>query len=160
MMHQSHVHGGGKSFMGTTKAKIWLRFDPTHPRVKTGEVMAFIEGSTWSEAKEEARPEQVHYTLVQLLSPCEQTLPPPSFSMFITPTPLRPRDTPAGLRCRLRPIANPVLLRLKLLQNVCVGEGVEWEGRAREGALGFGHDRLRGITFDIKHLPLLIIAFA
>jgi len=41
-----------------------------------------------------------------------------------------------------------VLLRLKALQNVCAGEGVEWEGRAREGALGFGCDRIKGIAFD------------
>ena len=44
--------------------------------------------------------------------------------------------------------------------NFSAGEGVEWEGWAREGALGFGRDRLQGITFDIEHLPLLIIAFA
>ena len=137
-----------KSFMGTAKAKTWLRFDPTRPRVKTSEAMAFVEGSPWSEAMEETGPELEHYTLVQLLSPSERTLPPPSSSMYITPSPLRPRDAPASLRCRLRPVANPVLLRLKALQNVCAGEGVEWEGRAREGALGFGRDRLQGIAFD------------
>jgi hypothetical protein len=131
-----------------TAKKTWLRFDPTNPRAKTSEAMSFIEGSGWSETKEEVCPEQEHYTLVQLLSPSERTLPPPSSSMFITPSPLRPRDAPAGLRCRFRPIANPVLLRLKALQNVCAGEGVEWEGRAREGALGFGRDRLQGIAFD------------
>ena len=139
---------GAKSLTGTIKAKAWLPFDPTRPRAKISEGTAFIEGSAWSEAQEEIIPEQEHYTLVQLLSPSERTLPPPSSSMFVTPSPLRPRDAPVGLRCRIRPIANPVLLRLKALQNVCAGEGVEWEGRAREGALGFGRDRLQGIAFD------------
>lgn len=139
---------GDKSHVGTAKAKTWLPFHPTRPRAKASEAMSFIEGSPWSEVQEGFCPEQEHYTLVQLLSPSERTLPPPSSSMFVTPSPLRPRDAPAGLRCRFRPIANPVLLRLKALQNVCAGEGVEWEGRAREGALGFGRDRLQGIAFE------------
>lgn len=146
--HDTVPYSWGSEPLVDTAKKSWLRFDPTHPRVKTSEAVAFVEGSGWSEPKEEVGPEREHYTLVQLLSPSERTLPPPSSSMFITPSPLRPRDSQAGLRCRIRPIANPVLLRLKALQNVCAGEGVEWEGRAREGALGFGRDRLQGIAFD------------
>ena len=132
-------------------AKPFLPFDPTNPRAKIKEVTDFIKGSTWSEAKEEidsGEEEHCNYTLVQLLSPSERANPSPPLSMFVTPSPLRPREAPTTLRYRIRPIANPVLLRLKALQNVCAGEGVEWEGRAREGALGFGCDRLRGVAFD------------
>ena len=131
-----------------------LPFDPTNPRAKIKEATVFIKGSAWSEAEEEEEidPAEEHYTLVQLLSPSERRNPTSSttssLSMFVTPSPLRPREAPATLRYRIRPIANPVLLRLKALQNVCAGEGVEWEGRAREGALGFGCDRLRGVAFD------------
>ena len=134
-----------------SNAKILLPFDPTNPRAKISDATAFIRGTAWSEAKEELDPEE-HYTLIQLLSPSERMNPSPSttspLSVFITPSPLRPRDVPTTLRYRIRPIANPVLLRLKALQNVCAGEGVEWEGRAREGALGFGRDRLQGVAFD------------
>lgn len=136
---------------GKLKGKVMLPFDPTNPRAKISEAAVFIDGSTWSEAKEESEPEEEHYTLIQLLSPSERQNPSPSTtppSKFITPSPLRPREVPVSLRYRIRPIANPVLLRLKALQNVCAGEGVEWEGRAREGALGFGRDRLQGVAFD------------
>ena len=135
-----------------TNAKPLLPFDPTNPRAEIKEATVFIEGSAWSEVKEEIDPEEEHYTLVQLLSASERENPPPSttsaLSMFITPSPLRPREVPITPRYRIRPIANPVLLRLKALQNVCAGEDIEWEGRAREGALGFGCDRLRGVAFD------------
>ena len=134
-----------------SKAKVLLPFDPTNPRAKIGEATVFIKGSARSEAEEEADSEEEHYTLIQLLSPSERRNPSPSttqLSVFITPSPLRPREVPTSLRYRIRPIANPVLLRLKALQNVCAGEGVEWEGRAREGALGFGRDRLQGVAFD------------
>ena len=135
-----------------SKTKVLLPFDPTNPRAKISDATVFIRGSSWSEAQEETDPEEEHYTLIQLLSPSERRNPSPSatspLSVFITPSPLRPRDEPTTLRFRIRPIANPVLLRLKALQNVCAGEGVEWEGRAREGALGFGRDRLQGVAFD------------
>lgn len=137
---------GVTSFL--TPAKTWLPFDPTNPRAKISEVVTFLEGSTWSVAKDEDDHEPEHYTLVQLLSPSERCLPPPSTSAYIAPSPLRPRDVPTGLRYRIRPVANPVLLRLKALQNVCACEGVEWEGRAREGSLGYGRDRLQGVAFD------------
>ena len=135
-----------------SNAKILLPFDPTNPRAKISDATVFIKGTVWSDAREELDPEEAHYTLIQLLSPSERMNPSPStaspLSVFITPSPLRPRDVPTTLRYRIRPIANPVLLRLKALQNVCAGEGVEWEGRAREGALGFGRDRLQGVAFD------------
>lgn len=134
-----------------SKARALLPFDPFNPRAKIGEATVFINGSARSE-DEETGSEEEDYTPIQLLSPSERRNPSPSAAsqlcMFITPSPLRPRETPTSLRYRIRPIANPVLLRLKALQNVCAGEGVEWEGRAREGALGFGRDRLQGVAFD------------
>ena len=135
-----------------SKAKSFLPFDPTNPRAKVDKATEFIKGSAWSEVEGIDPEEEEHFTLVQLLSQSERMIPSPSstspLSIFVTPSPLRPREVPTTLRYRIRPVANPVLLRLKALQNVCAGVGVEWEGRAREGALGFGRDRLQGVAFD------------
>lgn len=149
--HDETVAQSWGSRRARAAAKTSLPFDPTHPRAKINEIIAFKEGSAWSEPKEEIGIEQEHYTLVQLISPSERSLPPPPtspLSMFITPSPLRPREVSVGPRYRIRPIANPVLLRLKALQNVCADGGLKWEGRAREGTLGFGRDRLHGIALD------------
>ncbi|KIK30115.1 hypothetical protein PISMIDRAFT_26640 [Pisolithus microcarpus 441] len=67
---------------------------------------------------------------------------------IIIPSPLRPRTPPAVLAYRLRPIANPAVLRLRALQNLMCARGKEWEGRAREGGLGCGKDRMFGVAFE------------
>lgn len=66
----------------------------------------------------------------------------------ITPSPLRPRTPPTVLAYRMRPVANPALLRLRALQNIMCARGKEWEGRAREGGLGCGKDRVLGVAFE------------
>ncbi|KAI6120562.1 hypothetical protein EDD16DRAFT_1692049 [Pisolithus croceorrhizus] len=66
----------------------------------------------------------------------------------IIPSPLRPRTPPAVLAYRLRPIANPAVLRLRALQNLMCARGKEWEGRAREGGLGCGKERMFGVAFE------------
>ncbi|KAI6047983.1 hypothetical protein EDC04DRAFT_2886775 [Pisolithus marmoratus] len=67
---------------------------------------------------------------------------------IIIPSPLRPRTPPAVLAYRLRPIPNPAVLRLRALQNVMCARGKEWEGRAREGGLGCGKERMLGVAFE------------
>ncbi|EPQ60118.1 hypothetical protein GLOTRDRAFT_97465, partial [Gloeophyllum trabeum ATCC 11539] len=63
--------------------------------------------------------------------------------------PLLPAPAPSRpATWRLRPIANPVLLRLKALQNCCGAKRLAWEGRAREGSLGCGRERLVGIAWE------------
>jgi hypothetical protein len=64
------------------------------------------------------------------------------------PSPLRPRAPPPTLSYRPRPIANPALLRLRALQNVCGARALAWEGRAREGGMGAGRERLVGVAFE------------
>jgi len=49
---------------------------------------------------------------------------------------------------RLRPVANPVLLRLQALQNICAGRALTWEGRAREGRMSAGKEKLVGIAWE------------
>lgn len=68
--------------------------------------------------------------------------------VVIIRSPLRPRSPPTVLAYRMRPVANPVLLRLRALQNVMCARGKEWEGRSREGGLGCGKERMLGVAFE------------
>lgn len=74
--------------------------------------------------------------------------PPAPKNAIIIPSPLRPRTPPAALAYRMRPVANPAVLRLRALQNLMYARGKEWEGRAREGGLGCGKERMLGIAFE------------
>ncbi|KAG1757098.1 hypothetical protein EDB19DRAFT_1924058 [Suillus lakei] len=67
---------------------------------------------------------------------------------LVTPSPLRPRTPPTALAYRMRPVANPEILRLRALQNLMCARGKEWEGRGREGGLGCGKERMLGIAFE------------
>lgn len=67
---------------------------------------------------------------------------------FLIPSPLRPRTPPTALAYRMRPVANPEILRLRALQNLMCARGKEWEGRGREGGLGCRKERMLGIAFE------------
>jgi len=67
---------------------------------------------------------------------------------FIPPSPLRPRHQLCTPEWRLRPVANPVTLRLKALSNRLYQRGIAWEGRAHTGSLGCGRERLTGVAFE------------
>ncbi|KAG2155642.1 hypothetical protein DEU56DRAFT_943543 [Suillus clintonianus] len=67
---------------------------------------------------------------------------------LIIPSPLRPRTPPTALAYRMRPVANPEILRLRALQNLMCARGKEWEGRGREGGLGCGKERMLGVAFE------------
>ncbi|KAF8559982.1 hypothetical protein OG21DRAFT_12867 [Imleria badia] len=94
--------------------------------------------------------EPVHF--IPLVSQPSGTagMPKPSVpkNAVIFPSPLRPRTPPAALAYRMRPVANPAVLRLRALQNLMYARGKEWEGRAREGGLGCGKERMLGIAFE------------
>ncbi|KAH7886169.1 hypothetical protein F5I97DRAFT_1878064 [Phlebopus sp. FC_14] len=96
-------------------------------------------------------PEPVHF--IPLVSPFPMA---PSIAnsksasgtVVVIPSPLRPRTPPAVLAYRMRPVANPALLRLRALQNLMCARGKEWEGRARDGGLGCGKERMLGVAFE------------
>ena len=67
---------------------------------------------------------------------------------FVPPSPLRPREQLSSPEWRLRPVANPVTLRLKALSNRLYERGIPWEGRAHTGSLGCGRERLTGVAFE------------
>lgn len=94
--------------------------------------------------------EPVHF--IPLVSPPSGNAglpkPPVPKDAIIFPSPLRPRTPPAALAYRMRPVANPAVLRLRALQNLMYARGKEWEGRAREGGLGCGKERVLGMAFE------------
>ena len=104
-------------------------------------------------------PEIIHF--IPLISPFPPPTPTSSASRvpatsnlkflpqpILQSSPYRPRDPPPHLAYRMRPISNPVMLRLRALQNVLVERGKEWEGRGREGGLGYGRERVLGVAFE------------
>lgn len=52
------------------------------------------------------------------------------------------------LSWRMRTVENPMYLRLKALQNVLWEEGVNWQGRTREGNMGAGREKVTKVTFE------------
>ena len=87
---------------------------------------------------------------IPLLEPHSEDPPsrPACLFPFVPPSPFRPRYIPLSPEWRLRPVSNPVTLRLKALQNVMYKRGAPWEGRAHSGSLGCGRERLTGVAFE------------
>lgn len=139
---------------------------PAGYRVNRSDIGVFIAPTPDElvEAGDEAD-ELIHY--IPLLSPLHpQPTPTPSTphrstsvlrpdvvlkfppQPFVHPSPYRPRTPPPHLSLRMRPIPNPVQLRLQALQNVLVSRGMVWEGRGREGMLGCGRDKVLGVGVE------------
>ncbi|KAG1813235.1 uncharacterized protein BJ212DRAFT_1275505 [Suillus subaureus] len=124
-------------------------FRPYGYRARPGDVKKFTSLTTPSPTN--TSPEPIHF--IPLVSPF-----PPSATLVvhhsavthspIIPSPLRPRTPPTALAYRMRPVANPEILRLRALQNLMYLRGKEWEGRGREGGLGCGKERLLGVAFE------------
>lgn len=49
---------------------------------------------------------------------------------------------------RVRTVENPVFLRLKALHNIMWDRGTNWQGRAREGSLGAGKEKMLKVVFE------------
>ena len=47
----------------------------------------------------------------------------------------------------MRPVANPVLLRLQALHNTCQRSAIAWR-RAREGSLAAGKEKMVGVAWE------------
>jgi hypothetical protein len=117
-------------------------------RVKSSDVQAFAPRPDYSTVREPLFPSEHNWPLLE--SNNAEPLPPRIFTpiAFVPPSPLRPRYVPLNPEWRLRPVANPVMLRLKALQNVLGEYGLPWEGRAHAGSLGCGRDKLTGVAFE------------
>jgi hypothetical protein len=74
------------------------------------------------------------------------TFPPPH---PLPRSPFRPLKPPSVLLWRVRPVGNPVTLRLQALHNSLCQKGLEWDIRmGRDGMLGCGRDRLVGVAWE------------
>ncbi|KZT27551.1 hypothetical protein NEOLEDRAFT_1130532 [Neolentinus lepideus HHB14362 ss-1] len=128
-----------------------MRLRPHGYRVNSQDVSLFTAPSPPSPCTTETNTALLTpYTLVPLLPslPSSPYSPSPCHSQF--------PDDPLQPLWRLRPISNPVLLRLKALQNICLEKHLAWEGRAREGALGCGRERLVGIAWERRRSGLSV----
>ncbi|KAG2156703.1 uncharacterized protein EDB93DRAFT_1128054 [Suillus bovinus] len=124
-------------------------FRPYGYRARPDDVKKFTSLTTPSPTA--TSPEPIHF--IPLVSPFQPGSAlvvhrlAASHSLVI-PSPLRPRTPPTALAYRMRPVANPELLRLRALQNLMYLRGKEWEGRGREGGLGCGKERMLGVAFE------------
>ena len=121
-------------------ASIFLADNTTSPSVPSSGIYFIYLLSPEERASSSLRPRTT------LSAPRDLVFPPPP---PLIRSPLRPREPPppGSVLWRMRPVANPVQLRLKALQNV-LGEQVGWEGRGREGGLGAGRERLCRVAFE------------
>ncbi|KAL5495041.1 hypothetical protein ACEPAI_503 [Sanghuangporus weigelae] len=95
-------------------------------------------------------PSDLNIPLVQTHPSPDAPVPPRVFAplAFVPPSPLRPREVPITPEWRLRPVANPCMLRLKAHAKRLSEKGLPWEGRAYSGSLGCGRERLTGVAFE------------
>ncbi|KAF7970862.1 hypothetical protein HWV62_22672 [Athelia sp. TMB] len=79
-------------------------------------------------------------------SPPAPAQPPQQKQQQLTKSPYRPAAPPAQLAYRMRPVGNPVFLRLRALQNVVgVSGGM---GGGNGNALGCGRERVVGVAWE------------
>lgn len=69
-------------------------------------------------------------------------------TMYPSSSPLPLAMASGQLSWRLRSVGNPVHMRLKALHNMVKRCGMEWEGAARETALGGGRERVVGVAYE------------
>lgn len=140
----------GSLLPGSPAAKcrlVVLALQPEGYRVNCEDVKIFAPRLDKSVARDLNFPTE--YNIPLLEHNPEQVIPQVSSPLpLVLPSPLRPRYIPQFPEWRLRPVANPVTLRLRALQNILCSRGVPWEGRAHSGSLGCGRERLTGVAFE------------
>ncbi|KAH9920196.1 uncharacterized protein BXZ73DRAFT_52220 [Epithele typhae] len=94
---------------------------------------------------------QYQRTLIPLCPPSSDTLPAHERVFPIPPplprSPFRPQFAPGMRLSRMRPVANPVLLRLQALHNTCQQSAIAWQ-RGREGSLAAGKEKMVGVAWE------------
>lgn len=69
-------------------------------------------------------------------------------TMYPSSSPAPLAMSPGQVNWRLRSVGNPVHMRLKALHNMVKRYGMEWEGAARDTALGGGRERVVGVAYE------------
>ncbi|OCH88768.1 hypothetical protein OBBRIDRAFT_836348 [Obba rivulosa] len=135
--------------------RVTLEAAPAGHRARAADVRVFLTGTAASPDGEpdSSDPDtpavQRSCVLIPMHAPGTPAPPPRVFP----PAPTPPRSpfricAPGARGARVRPVANPVLLRLQALQNVCAGAEVPWEGRGREGRMGAGGEMVVRVAWE------------
>ena len=120
---------------------------PEGYRASSFDVQVFADAEMYRE--DEAF--QYHRTLIPLFSRSPGSLnahervfpiPPP-----LPRSPFRPPYQPTTRISRMRPVANPIMLRLHALHNICQAHTIAWQ-RARDGTLAAGKEKMVGIAWE------------
>ncbi|EJF67118.1 hypothetical protein DICSQDRAFT_151469 [Dichomitus squalens LYAD-421 SS1] len=94
---------------------------------------------------------QYQRTLIPLFAPSSDSAPAHERVFPIPPplprSPFRPPYQPNARISRMRPVANPILLRLQALHNICQAHAIAWQ-RARDGTLAAGKEKMVGIAWE------------
>ncbi|KAI0375484.1 hypothetical protein BV20DRAFT_1073620 [Pilatotrama ljubarskyi] len=103
--------------------------------------------------KDDSSSPKLQRTLIPLCTPSIDSLPAHERVFPLPPplprSPFRPAFPPGTVLSRLRPVANPLLVRLQALQNVCRVYGIQWQSRARDGAAGgLLREKVMGVAWE------------
>ncbi|KAI0756526.1 hypothetical protein C8Q80DRAFT_1116003 [Daedaleopsis nitida] len=94
---------------------------------------------------------QYQRTLIPLSSPSGGTLPVFERVFPLPPplprSPFRPQYQPGTRLPRMRPVANPIILRLQALHNICQSHALTWH-RARDGSMAAGKEKMIGVAWE------------
>ncbi|KAL1951225.1 hypothetical protein VTO73DRAFT_374 [Trametes versicolor] len=95
---------------------------------------------------------QLQRTLIPLCTPSVDSIPAHERVFPLPPplprSPFRPPFPPGAVLSRLRPVANPLLVRLQALHNVCRVYGIQWQNRTRESALSGFKEKVVGVAWE------------
>lgn len=121
---------------------------PEGYRVSSLDVQVFADVDMYREAE----PYQYQRTLIPLFSRSPDSLDNAHERVFPIPPPLprspfRPPYQPDTRISRMRPVANPIMLRLQALHNICQAHAITWQ-RARDGTLAAGKEKMVGIAWE------------
>ncbi|OSD06167.1 hypothetical protein PYCCODRAFT_1085398 [Trametes coccinea BRFM310] len=100
---------------------------------------------------EESAP-HLQRTLIPLSTPTVDTIPAYERVFPLPPalprSPYRPPCPPESCLSRLRPVANPLLVRLQALQNVCRVYGIPWQSRKQDILAGGLREKVVGVAWE------------
>ncbi|KAH9897924.1 hypothetical protein C8Q73DRAFT_378029 [Cubamyces lactineus] len=98
---------------------------------------------------------QLQRTLIPLSTPSSVDSLPAHERVFPLPpppprSPFRPAAPPGSCLSRLRPVANPLMVRLQALHNVCRQYGIPWQPRTRDQVAGLPmvKEKVLGIAWE------------
>ncbi|CDO73144.1 hypothetical protein BN946_scf185007.g199 [Trametes cinnabarina] len=107
---------------------------------------------TATDSSAEENPSHPQRTLIPLCNPTVDTIPAYERVFPLPPalprSPFRPPCPPGTCHSRLRPVANPLFVRLQVLQNVCREHGIPWQSRKQDILAGGLREKVVGVAWE------------